>query len=110
VPLKSDRPSEKGNWIAIDHPNRWDDKPRWSPDGNVVYFVSDRDGQFCLWAQRLENCTKQPVGMPFALYHFHNSRLAMDNVGTSFLEIDVARDKIVMGLGGLTGNIWSLRR
>jgi len=110
VPLKSDGTPEKENWIAIDHPSRWDDKPRWSPDGNVVYFVSDRDGQFCLWAQRLENRTKQPVGTPFALYHFHDSRLAMDNVGTSFLEIDVARDKIVMGLGELTGNIWSLRR
>lgn len=110
VPLKSDGTPGKDNRIAIDHPSRWDDKPRWSPDGNVVYFVSDRDGQFCLWAQRLENCTKQPVATPFALYHFHDSRLAMDNVGTSLLEIDVARDKIVMGLGELTGNIWSLKR
>jgi len=36
--------------------------------------------------------------------------LAMINVGTASLEIDVARDKIVMGLGELTGNIWSLKR
>jgi hypothetical protein len=34
----------------------------------------------------------------------------MINVGTSALEIDVARNKIVMGLGELTGNIWSLKR
>lgn len=34
----------------------------------------------------------------------------MINVGTASLEIDVARDKIVMGLGELTGNIWSLKR
>ena len=83
APLKSDGTPETDNWIAIDHPSRWDDKPRWSPDGNLIYFISDRDGQFCLWAQRLENRTKQPVGTPFALYHFHNSRLAMDNVGVS---------------------------
>jgi Tol biopolymer transport system component len=110
VPSKSYGTPEKDNWIAIDHPSRWDDKPRWSPDGNLIYFVSDRDGQFCLWAQRLENLTKRPIGTPFAIYHFHDSRLAMDNVGTSALEIDVARDKVVMGLGELTGNIWSLRR
>jgi hypothetical protein len=34
----------------------------------------------------------------------------MNNVGTSFLEIDVARNKLVTGLGELTGNIWSLKR
>ncbi len=110
VPLKSDGTPEKDHWIAIDHPSRWDDKPRWSPDGNLIYFVSDRDGQFCLWAQRVENRTKRPIGTPFAVYHFHDSRLAMDNVGTSFLEIGVARDKIVMDLGELTGNIWSLKQ
>lgn len=110
APLKIDGTPETDNWIAIPHPSRWDDKPRWSPGGNLIYFISDRDGQFCLWAQRVERRNKQLIGTPFPLYHFHNSRLAMNNVGTSFLEIDVSRDKIVMGLGELTGNIWSLQR
>lgn len=34
----------------------------------------------------------------------------MINVGTGFLEIDLARDKVVMGLGELKGNIWRLKR
>jgi Tol biopolymer transport system component len=110
VPKKIDGTSERDNWIAIDHPSFWDDKPRWSPDGNLIYFISDRDGQFCLWAQGLESRTKEPTGTPSPLYHFHDSRLAMNNVGTSSLEIDVARNKIVMGLGELTGKIWSLKR
>jgi Tol biopolymer transport system component len=110
VPLKSNGSPEVDNWIGIDHPSHWDDKPRWSPDGKLLYFLSDRDGHFCLWTQRLESRTKRPIGIPFPLYHFHNSWLAMINVGTSVLEIDVARDKIVMGLGELTGNIWSLKR
>jgi len=110
VPLKTDRTAETDSWIGIDHPSGWDDKPRWSPDGGLLYFVSDRDGHFCLWAQRLGSRTKRLIGTPFPLYHFHNSRLAMSNVGTSELEIDVTRDRIVMGLGELTGNIWSLKR
>jgi Tol biopolymer transport system component len=110
VPLKSDGIPEMDNWIGIDHPSHWDDKPRWSSDGKLLYFLSDRDGHFCLWIQRLESRTKRPIGTPFPLYHFHNSRLAMINVGTSALEIDVASDKIVMGLGQLTGNIWTLKR
>jgi Tol biopolymer transport system component len=110
VPLKSDGNPEAGKWIAIDHSSPWDDKPRWSPNGNLIYFISDRDGHLCLWAQRVDRNSKQPNGAPFSVWHFHNSRLAMINIGTSPLEIDVARDKIVMAAGELTGNIWSLKR
>ncbi len=107
--LAADGYPEAESWMEVDHPTPWDDKPRWAPDSRSIYFVSDRDGHFCLWMQRL-NANKQPIGKPAAIYHFHDSRLAMINVGTSSLEIDVARDKIVTGLGELTGNIWRLRR
>lgn len=110
VPLNDRGVPQTDHWIVIDHPSLWDDKPRWSPNSNLLYFVSDRDGHLCLWAQRLDGGTKRPIGTPFPPYHFHNSRLAMINVGTGSLEIDIARDKIVMGFGELTGNIWSLER
>ncbi len=109
VPLESGRP-EADRWIAINHQSPWDDKPRWSPNGDLIYFVSDRDGNLCLWAQRLESRSKRPEGVPFPVYHFHNSRLNMSNIGTGVLEIDVARNRIVIGLGDLTGNIWTLKR
>ncbi len=110
VPLNSNGSPEAEGWAEIDHPSPWDDKPRWSPDSETIYFISDRDGHYCLWSQVLSRTAKLPVGKPAPVYHFHNSRLAMINVGTGFLEIDVARDKIVMGLGELTGNIWRLKR
>jgi Tol biopolymer transport system component/DNA-binding winged helix-turn-helix (wHTH) protein len=110
VPLKADGSPEPEGWAEIDHPSPWDDKPRWSPDSGTIYFISDRDGHYCLWSQALNRATKRPAGKPAPLYHFHDSRLAMINVGTGLLEIDVARDKIVMGLGELTGNLWRLKR
>lgn len=78
--------------------------------GNLIYFISDRDGYLCLWAQRVASHGKELVGTPFPVYHFHDTRLSMANVDTGILEIGVAEDKIVIGLGELTGNIWSLRR
>jgi eukaryotic-like serine/threonine-protein kinase len=110
APLKADGSPEPEGWAEVDHSSAWDDKPRWSPDSAMIYFVSDRDGHYCLWSQRLSRATKRPAGKPTPLYHFHDSRLAMSNLGTGQLEIDVARDKIVMGLGELTGNIWRLKR
>lgn len=32
----------------------------WAPDANLVYFLSDRDGFRCIWAQRLEPGAKRP--------------------------------------------------
>ncbi|HEY1216637.1 MAG TPA: hypothetical protein VGE93_23675, partial [Bryobacteraceae bacterium] len=110
VPRENGLPAPADHWIAIDHPSRWDDKPRWSPDGSLIYFISDRDGYICLWAQRFDARAKALIGAAFPVYHFHNARLSMANVDAGILEIGVAKDKIVVGLGELTGNIWSMSR
>jgi dipeptidyl aminopeptidase/acylaminoacyl peptidase len=84
-----------------------DARVAWSPDGNLLYFVSDRDGFRCIWAQWLEAETKQPVGRPFVVYHFHQtSRRIHHNAGR--VGLAVARDKIVVALEELRGNIWML--
>lgn len=77
-----------------------------SPDGNLLYFVSDRDGFRCIWAQRRAQ-TKRPIDRPFAVYHFHQtSRRLSHNVGR--IGVAVARDKIVLALEELRGNVWML--
>ncbi len=94
------------DWIPLTDGESWDDKPRWSPDGNVIYFISDRDGFRCLWYQRLDPATKRPAGSPAPLHHLHRARLTMTNVDNGQQAISVARDRIVFSLGELTGNVW----
>ncbi len=108
VKVENGLPAPKQNWILVSDEHGWADKPRWSPDGNILYFLSDRDGFRCIWAQRLDPKTKQPSRPPSPIYHFHRSRLSAMNVGSGLLEFDIAGDKIVMNLGELTGNIWNL--
>ena len=94
-------------WISISDGETWDDKPRWSPDGNLLYFISERDGFRCLWAQRLDVRTKRPSGAPFAVQHFHSSRMSLMNVENSALEISVTRNRVLFSAGEVTGNIWA---
>jgi hypothetical protein len=54
-----------------------DFKSRWSKDGNLIYFVSTRDGFRCLWAHRLDPTTKQPKGSPFEIYVSHRAQLSL---------------------------------
>jgi hypothetical protein len=100
----------RDQWIRVGEPDVWTDKPRWSPDGNLLYFTSERDGFHCIWAQRLDASTKRPAAPPVEIFHFHNARLSTANIGYAQLEISVAADKIVLNLGELTGNIWTLSR
>jgi serine/threonine protein kinase len=102
--------TDNSEWIQITAGEISEDKPRWSPDGNLMYFTSERDGFMCIWAQRLDPNTKRPVGAAFEVQHFHTSRRSLANVGLGPLETSVARNAIVFNLGDVTGNIWRAAR
>jgi Tol biopolymer transport system component len=93
-------------WIAITDNQAFYDKPVWSPDGTLLYYVSDQDGFRCIWAQRLDPATKQPVGRPFDVYHSHRARQSLLNADILKLEIAVAPGRLIFPLGEMAGNIW----
>jgi hypothetical protein len=101
---------EPSDWLPITGGDLSDDKPRWSPDGNLMFFTSNRDGFMCIWAQRLDGDNKSPAGAAFPVHHFHTSRRSLANVGLGPLEISVARNALVFNLGEVTGNIWRVSR
>ena len=104
APLRYRTVAPEAERIAVAGPGSWVDKPRWSPDGNVLYYVSDRDGFLCIWSCRLDPATKRPARDPKAVLHFHHGR---SSLGTVYgLEISVAVDKLVFNLGEGSGNIW----
>lgn len=90
-------------WIVV---NEDGEAPSWSPDGNLLYFWSDRDGSPCLWAQRLDPATKRPAGMPLGIQHFHSRGLSWKNLYLGAPDIAAARDRLVFNLGEHAGNIW----
>jgi Tol biopolymer transport system component/predicted Ser/Thr protein kinase len=95
--------SDQSEWFVVGTDG---DAPSWSPAGSLLYFWSDRDGSPCLWAQRLDPATKQPIGTLLSIQHFHRRGLSSKNLYLGAPKIAVARDKIVFNLGEHTGNIW----
>ena len=78
----------------------------WSPDGNLLYFMSERDGSRCLWAQRLD-AAKRPQGQPFEVQPFHTPQVRSMGLwqpgaaGTS-----MGKGSIVFSKVEASGNIW----
>jgi len=103
-----DTVAQPQEWVRVAEDATFLGLPRWSPDGNLVYFVSERDGRGCVWAQRLDPAAKRPAGAPFAVLHTHPGRHYL-NYPRGFAQIAVARDTLMYGLGEITGNVWTAR-
>jgi Tol biopolymer transport system component len=99
-------PIERREWIPITDDLGSDGRPAWSPDGNLLYFLSDRDGYRCIWAQRLDAGTKKPIGAPIEVYHLHSAGRSLVNVDLGEIGLSVARGKIAITVRETSGNIW----
>jgi hypothetical protein len=104
VPLR-EKPVDPQEWVFICEDDRYLGAPRWSPDGNLLYYLSEKDGRCCIWAQRLDPASKKPLGAPFDVVHFHSGRHWM-NYPFGLGSLSVARDKLVFLLGEHTANLY----
>jgi hypothetical protein len=108
TPVEDFVPAGESRWIALTSGEYADDKPQLSPDGNTLYFTSNRDHHTGFWAQRLNPKTKRPEGAPFAIQHLDYQQ-AIGGCGGNPLfnmELSVARDKIVTNIEDAHSDIW----
>jgi len=100
-------PASGGPWTRITDGRHWDDKPRWSPDGRTIYFVSGPGGFFNVWGIHFDPAAGKPVGQPFQISKFDRPRLMIlrwiPPVGLS-----LTQDKLVLTMAQESGNIWIL--
>ena len=97
------------DWIPVSDGTTWDDKQRFSGDDKLIFFTSDRDGFWCIWAQRLKP-DMHPEGDVFSVYHFHSVKRSLGNAATARLELAVGSDNIIFNQVEYNGNLWLLDR
>ena len=59
-----------GKWTWLTDGSSWADKPRWSADGRLIYFVSQGGGLGAVWGIEFDPIAGEPVRQPFQLTHF----------------------------------------
>jgi Tol biopolymer transport system component len=95
-------------WMQIASSHPWADKPRWAPNGRVLYFISKRGApHFNLWGVRFDPDRGTPIGDSFALTRFDTPRLRISpDVG--WTEIGISATRAVVTMETTRGNIWMM--
>lgn len=73
-----------------------DDKPRFSPDGRLLFFLSDRDQNICLYAVGFDPAAGKVVGEPRAVQHFHQKKLSTDSVPPPVQVLSVSQHRVAL--------------
>jgi Tol biopolymer transport system component len=96
-----------GSWISLTEGKYWDDKPRWSPDGKAIYFVSNRTGFFNVWKVGFDPATGKPLGQPTRVTDFETAtQMIIPNIVQ--LEMALTSDRLILPMMEASGGIWVL--
>ena len=108
APADATRPLPQAQWTAVTTGSNEDIEPAWSPNGSLLYFLSDRDGFRCIWARALDPATKAPRGEAFNVQHFHTARRSLRRIvgNGGFPGLHTVPGRLIFSFGELTGNIW----
>ncbi len=96
-----------GVWTRITDGKHWDDKPRWSPDGKTIYFVSERGGFFNVWGIHFDPAEGKPVGEPFRVSTFGGYGLTIPR-WIPAVDLSLNQEKLVLTMEEVSGGIWVL--
>ena len=107
APFSRSGPVPANNWQRILTVSQSGERTcGWSLDGQLLYFLLERDGFRCLYAVRIDPRTGAAAGAPFPVAHFHDASRVWGSTGFNSA---VAQGLFVFNQYEYGGNIWMLK-
>ena len=91
-------------YVALAHGGEWRPiadsaiqagNPRFSPEGKLIYFTSDRDGEREIDAVPFDTRSGSASGAPFTVFRPTAARLSLVQINPLALDIAVSRDTLI---------------
>jgi TolB protein len=97
-------PAEGGAVVAVTEGQAHDAKPRWSPDGRGLYFLSNRTGSWNLWGRRFDDEAGVPIGPSFQVTHFDGPEFQVSY--NEQIQMSVTDSSLVLPITETSEAIW----
>ena len=102
----SNGPPARDSWRLLAEDRNVLASPAWSPDGTILYYLSQRDGFKCAWAQRVTPDLR-PAGAPIASLHVHTDLPPMEfSMGP---RLAATKGRLFLLITSVAGDIWSVK-
>jgi Tol biopolymer transport system component len=104
APIGGEAVSERQNILVVED-DRYLSPPAWSPNGLYLYFLSQKNDRWGIFAQKLDSQTREPVEEAHEVYYSPDSKFHLNYpLGNGM--VDVAADKIIFWVSEMVGNIY----
>lgn len=80
--------------------------PRWSPDGKLLYFLSDEDMFRCLYAARINPATGGNTGPGWVVHHFHQAQRSPYGVSADEQSLVIRPEAAYLTMKEARGGVW----
>jgi len=98
-----------GEWKAATSLDHFSERPIWSMDDHTFYYVTDRDGFWCLFGQEVDPRTSSPSGEPKALLHLHSATNTLSHLVDASSGLARGGRSLFLCVGSERSNIWAVR-
>ena len=104
-------PVPEKEWTLLIDGSDFERQPFWAPSGNLIYFLSERDGSGASGRSGWIRLRARPVGAPFAAHHMHQIRYNLNDVAdVAAIGLSVAGGQMFYASFELQSNIWLAER
>ncbi|HET8550066.1 MAG TPA: hypothetical protein VFL57_18780, partial [Bryobacteraceae bacterium] len=111
APFSPDHEIDQSQWTVFLEGSNLQRQPFWSANGQIIYFLSERDAFRCVWGQRINRETRKPIGDAFAVRHFHQFRNNLLDFGdVANIGLSVAGNTMFIAIREIQSNIWLAER
>ena len=99
-------PVPPADCIPLTEDQSVEEEHAWSPQGDAIYFVSERDGSRRVWMRKLDPATMHPVGPVMPVLHLHGARRSTISTTLRPQRIALALEGLFFSVQEQRGNIW----
>jgi Tol biopolymer transport system component len=94
------------HWIEITNRANYSRRPVWSGDGRSIFYLSNRDGFWCIWKQQFDPVRGRSIGKPISIFHFHDFKQSPAEISGDMFGLSAAGDSLYLNLAEFGGTIF----